>query len=246
MSDLISIGHNAPQPEIPAVEVWTGRLGHLERQLQAIPLPLNDLKAAEMRDVLAEATSILKNSDAERREIQAPHETRLTAIRNLFRSVTAKGEEIRDLARKNLDQFMAAKELELKRQAEQEKAKADAAAKAAQEALAASRGDLDQWAPGDDAAKTAAEAAISAEHAVKMAEAGVAIQSASGSAKAASYRTSWYVAVTDSRKLVKAFQDHPEMIELATRLAAAQVRAAKGNLRKPIPGCEPVERRTVV
>ena len=246
MTDRAAIGHNSGNPEGLASAIWSERLVQINRRLEGVRLPLNEHTASTMRDVLADATSALKDSDAERREIQKPHEDRLTAIRNAFRSVTAQGETIRDKCRQHLGAFMETQRIEQERIANEARATALLKAQEAEEARKAEMGDIDAFSPAGDALKAAAEAEIHAEYLERQAAAGPRIASGSGVAKAASFRTSWGVTVTDHRKLVKAFQDHPDMIECATKLAAAQVRAAKGDLRKPIPGCEPVERKTVV
>jgi hypothetical protein len=246
MSDLFPSDHNNPPPEERlAVDLHNARLQDLVKLQASIALPLTAETAPLMRDVMGGARDLVAAAERKRKEIQLPFESRLNAIRALFKGLTDRSEALKLSAQSHLNAYLAAEDLRIKEEAAAASAKADALAAEA-EALADEATAFGGFAEASDAAKDAAMAKAEADHSARAAANGPRVASASGSGRAAGYRTSWSVTVEDSRKMVHYYRDHPSMIELAAKLAAADVRAAKGVLRKPIPGVSPLEVRSAV
>jgi hypothetical protein len=179
--------------------------------------------ASRARDLQADGVRLLKEIEAARRAEKMPHEDAAKAVDARFRPVADVVERAKAAIGKALTDWMLAEERRRKAEEAEARRKADEARRAAEESAKAAD-------PFDtfDAEQQAAAQAKAAEAASSAAREKVRVTSLETGAKAASLRTSYAVEVTDGPALVRHFAASPTLIEEARKIAAAQVRAAKG------------------
>jgi hypothetical protein len=245
---------NRTQPESMIPEMALAVLGHnsglaayadvhkLECKLELLGDALTQTTAPMMRDVMKLAHDKAGTLEADRKAAQKPHEGEIEAIRAAYRPLVERSLAVKEAARRALDRFLAAEELCIQQEARDAQALLDAQREAAEQAARDATPFTQN--ESDDAQKALAEAEVDAEHAQTRLAAGPSVGSASGIARAGSYRTTYYVEVTDAKKMVMAFSKFQAVIEAAEKLANASARTSKG--AQPIPGCVIKERRTAV
>ena len=207
-------------------------------KLDADNLPeINADTAPKVRDLLGRVTEMAKKVEAGRKSAKDPHLEAGRRVDAEFKPLTDALSDLKDAINRPLASWMRAEQ-------ERQRAEAEAARKAAEEAAAF------QQAMADDdemAAKAKAFAEKrAAEAAMKQAQAEGAgrVQSASGFTRAAGLRTYRHAEVTDAAALVAHFALHPDVVEAATKAANAAIRAAKG-APVQIPGVRVVEEQKV-
>ncbi len=202
--------------------------------------------AALIRDAGKSAHDHLQALDKSEREMKAPFESQIILVKAGFRPLIARTSILKENARGVLTGF-------LKEQDRQAQIAAAAAAKAQEEADAAAAAaaakaqDTGHAFDHMDAVEAtyAAEAqAIETEYAGRVASSKSSVGSASGIAKAASLRVTWGANVVDGPKLVRHYAKRQELIDAALKLAAAEMRASKG--QATIPGAEAVKTEKAV
>lgn len=171
--------------------------------------------AAKFRDLIALGGEVEKKIEARRKAQKQPHLDMCKAIDSAHAALVEPVTKGREFLKKALGKFMLAEEQRRREEAARARREAEEARKAAEV-------EADPFADFD--AQKAAEAA---QDAAKAARAPVNVSGLETS-RAAGLRTYWQVDVTDGPALVKHFAASPHMIEEARKLAAAQVRAAKG------------------
>lgn len=230
------IGHNVGS----GLDALRARAEALKEQAaRALAQPVTHETAASVRDVQAEATKLGKDIEARRREEKKPHEDEAKAVDARFKPVGESVAKLLEAARAALTAFMLAEE---KRKREEEAAARRAAEEARKAAEAAAK-EADPFSAFDaQQEKEAAEWA--AAEAVKLASVRTQV-AGHEAARVASLRTSWIVGVTDGPALVRHFANSPTLIEEARKIAAAQVRAAKG-ADCGIPGISITEEKKAV
>lgn len=175
--------------------------------------------APKIRDVIAMAGDIEKKIETRRKAEKQPH---LDAGKQIDATHATLAEPItkaRDFLKKRLAKYLTALEEQRRKEAEEARRAAEEARRAAEKA--AEKG------PDPFAAFDAQEAEQVAVQAVKAASAPVNVAGIE-STRAAGLRSYWLIDVTDGEALVKHFASSPALIEEARKIAAAQVRAAKG------------------
>lgn len=182
---------------------------------------------------------LFKEIEATRREAMKPHEeaaeTENQNYKPLALAVKAAGEALGAL----LTKFALAEEARIKAEAAEARRIAEEQARLAAEAEAAAKlaeetGDaFDKFDAEELATEAKEQAQVAATTAARMPER-VQIASAEGGRAAALKVTGYDVAVTDPAMLVAHFAEHPDVVEAARKVAAAQARATKG--ASPIPG----------
>jgi hypothetical protein len=241
MSELPPLGHNKPplvDPELIAqskakVEAFAASAGEW-LALGEIP---DAEKAGELADYIAGARQVYKRVDEARVAAKKPHDEAAKAVQGMFTplldTITRCVEKLKPMQaawlRKEQERIDAEK-------AEQRRL-ADAARVAAEEAaaLAAANnsiaGELEAERLQDEAKKLEKEA---------NREVRANVQSASGGGRTMALRTIKKVRIKDINHLYRAYRDRPEVAEVLTRLAEADVRA-KGWDGTPPPGTEVYE-----
>lgn len=188
--------------------------------------------AGRFRDLIALGLDLEKKVETRRKAEKQPHLDAGKAIDEAHRPLLETVTKGREHLKKMLGAFMQAEERKRREEAEAARRAADEAARAAEER------------PDPFAAFDAAKAQEKAKAAQETARAPVNVTSAEGTSRAAGLRSYWNVEVSDGAALVKHFATSPHMIEEARKLAAAQVRAAKGG-DCGIPGIKIIEEKRV-
>lgn len=191
--------------------------------------------AAQFRDLIAMGGDIEKKIEARRKAEKQPHLDAGKAIDSAHATLAEPIIKGREFLKKALGAFMLAEERRRREEAERAEREAAEARKAAEEAA--------KTGPDPFATFDAEQAEKVAQEASKVARAPVNV-SGLESSRAAGLRTYWQVDVTDGPALVKHFAASPHMIEEARKLAAAQVRATKGDACG-IPGIKIIEDKRV-
>lgn len=207
--------------DLPNINIESEVEDFKERCRSWFKTDVTDENAPKVRDLIAEAGEIEKKVEARRKAEKQPHLDAGKQIDAAHATLVEPITKARDFLKKRLAKYLQA--LEDKRRAEAAEAarKAEEARKAAEAAAAKSR------APDPFAAFDAQEAQEQAVEAARAASAPVNIAGHEAT-RAAGLRSYWLVEVTDGEALVKHFAASPALIEEARKLAAAQVRAAKG------------------
>jgi len=190
---------------------------------RTLAAPVTAETAGAVRDLQADAVKLGKDIEAQRRSEKKPHEDAAKAVDGEFRPVGEAVDKIAAAVKAALTAWMLAEE---KRRRDEELAARKAAEDARKAAEEAAKADdpFEAFDAGHDKAKAEAQAA----EAAKLAQSRVRVGAVESGAKAASLRTYWDVTVADGPALVSHFAESPTLIEEARKLAAAQVRAAKG------------------
>lgn len=171
--------------------------------------------APKFRDLIAMAGEIEKKIEARRKAEKQPHMDAGKAIDTAHAALVSPVSTARDYLKKALGKFMLAEE-------QRRREEADRARREAEEARKAAEVEQDPFVAFD-----AKQAETVAKDAAKAARAPVNVSGVEAS-RAAGLRTYWLIDVSDGAALVQHFASSPHMIEEARKLAAAQVRAAKG------------------
>lgn len=187
--------------------------------------------AAQFRDLIAMGGEIEKKLEARRKAEKQPHLDAGKAIDAAHSILCEPINKGRDYLKKALGKYMLAEEQRRREEAERARREAEEARKAAES-------EKDPFADFD--AKQAEE---TAREATKVATKPVNV-SGFESSRAAGLRTYWLIEVANGAALVAHFASSPHMIEEARKLAAAQVRAAKG-ADCGIPGIKIIEDKRV-
>jgi hypothetical protein len=232
---LAVLGHNSGTLLYSAIDGLEIRLAGFDEALTASTAP-------SVRDLMKNAHDQAGELEADRMAAQQPYQDEIDKVRAAYRPLVDRALAVKASARKLLDRFLAAEDLRIKQEARDAEQRLEQQRQAAREALEAAQASPFAQGEADDAQKVLAELEIDAAHAARKAEGGPSVSSASGLARAAGYRISYSVNVTDSAKLVKHFAKHPDVIAAAEKLANAAARASKGAMR--IPGCAMVENRS--
>jgi hypothetical protein len=171
------------------------------------------------RNIQAQLLALNKTADAQHKAEKQPHLDASKAIDGAHATLAEPITKARDFLKKRLAKYLTALEDQRRKEAEEARRAAEEARRAAEKA--AEKG------PDPFAAFDAQEAEQTAVQAVKAASAPVNVAGIE-STRAAGLRSYWLIDVTDGEALVKHFASSPALIEEARKLAAAQVRAAKG------------------
>jgi hypothetical protein len=223
--------YSAPSPDdfIFAVEA-------LKSDVDALP-PVTADNAGNIRDLLAKTGEMAKKVEKARKDAKEPHLEAGRQVDASFKPLLDTLAELKDAINRPLAAFIKAEQ-------DRQRAEAEAARKAAEDAAAFSEAVADDE---DMAAKAKAFAEQRDRDAkLKADQAGMAgrVQSASGFARAAGLRTYRRAEVEDAAKLVAHFASHPDVIDAALKAANATLRAAKG-ADIQIPGVRVVEEQKV-
>lgn len=207
-------GDNAPPTDI---EIEVTKL--MER---AQALPVGDLDAASVipaRAIIEAEVALRQRMDRERENAVRPHLDAQRQINGYWSRLIESGRTAAAIAKEKVAKYLAAEEA--RRRA--------AAAAAAEAAYAAEERAVEADNPFDiyDRTKEANSALALARDTAKIAEGKAQVRG--GGARALSLKTTHVVRVVDPEALVLHYAKHADVIAAATKLAQAQVRAAKGD-----------------
>ena len=238
------IGHNNPPPYDPAV------LGGLESEIAQWAdaagewLDLGevetDAQAGHLSDFVAGANALKKRVEDARKAAKKPHDEAGRAVQAAFAVPATKIERAVEKAKKLLGPFLARKKAEAEAAKREAMAAAEKARKEAEEKArqAAARNDISGEVEAEKALKDAEKARKAASR-----EAKAQVKSVSGGGRTMSLRTTRSAEITNINQVFMHYRDRPEVADLLTRLATADVRA-KDVDETTIPGIRITETQT--
>jgi hypothetical protein len=225
-----------PNYAAPSADDFIHVVDALRLDIEAMP-EVNAETAPAIRDLLARTGEAAKKVESARKEAKEPHLEAGRQVDASFKPLLDTLAGLKDAINRPLAAFLKAEQ-------DRQRAEAEAARKAAQEAAEFSR----QF---EDDPEIAARAKAFAEQKAKAADAMSSqadnagrIGSATGTSRAAALRTYRRAEVEDAAKLVAHFASHPDVIDAALKAANAALRAAKGEDIQ-IPGVRVVEETKV-
>ncbi|KEP68835.1 hypothetical protein DL1_08685 [Thioclava dalianensis] len=187
-------------------------------------------QSERLTDFVTGARGLYKKVEEQRKADKKIHDDRGKEVQKAYTSLTAKLEKVAD-DMKAMQAIWISKENE-RIAAEQAAARAEAEAKLEEArraaAAAETRNDVSGEVDAADAIKEAEKAVKSASKA-KTAKAG----SATGAGRSMSLRKVYECEITNINHAFMAFRENPEVAELLTRLANAEVRSQKGEKVAP-------------
>lgn len=199
-----------------------------------------ETKAGELKDFLDTARAKLKEIEERRKVEKQPFLDAGRDVDAAFKKVTGIIEQASKLAKAPLEAFLREQQriADEKRRAEQEAAR-KAAEEAERELLIAERNrNAAAMAEAEEKRKEAEEAAKAAE-----ADARVKVSSATGTgANRTGLRTVRSARISNINQAMLHYRGHADLVECITRLANADIRAAKG-AAITIPGIEIIEEK---
>jgi hypothetical protein len=204
-----------------------------EKCREWFPVEITDANASRFRDLIALGVDLNKRIEARRKAEKQPHMDAGKAVDDTHKALAEPVTKGADFLKGRLTKFMLAEE-----------AKRRAAAEEAERIAALARKAAEAEAQPDEFTEFVVQTTeAQAAEAAANAKAKVNIASAEGIARSAGLRTFYEVDVTDGPALVAHFASSPHIIEECRKLAAAQVRAAKGACG--IPGINVREEKRV-
>lgn len=232
-----AIGHNNP-PAGPFREAIVREHTELAaRHIAAAELWVkngaitSEEQAAKLNDFRSGVKAVIKTVENDRKADKKPHDDAGKAVQEAYTPIIAQLKKAVDLTEKPLRDFLLAEQrrkeaeaaAERKRIAE-EQARIEAERKAAE-----AEGDAARAAELEGIEKQAQKEAKRADRAPSKASVG----SATGAGKSTSVRRIAYAKVTAVGPCFSYFRDHPDVLDLLTRLATNAVRAGE-----TVPGTE--------
>lgn len=236
-----AIGHNRPpaydEEAVAALLAEAERIADAAGEWAKAKIE-TETKAGELKDFLDAARKRLKEIDKRRTEDKKPHLEAGKAVDAAYKRITDVIERAGTLAKAPLEAYLKEQQkiAEERRRAEQE-----AARKAAEEAererqIAERNANAAAMVEAEEKAAQAAAAQKAAE-----AERKLKVSSATGTgSKSTSLRTVRSARITNINQAMLHYRGHSDLIDCITRLANADVRAAKG-AQITIPGIEVIE-----
>lgn len=189
--------------------------------------------AGIVRDAIDACVKVASAADRHRMEEKRPHMDAGAAVDDKWRPVIDEAKRLADDLRRAVKRFMDAEREAARIAAEAARKAAEEERRKAAEAMAADDDDPFAEYEAQEAMKAAAEANTKAAKAAAAADGKIRVAGLESGARALSTRTTYEVDVADGPALVTHFATHPEIIEACRKLAAAQVRAAKGHAAIP-------------
>lgn len=207
-------GHNNPPPDVE-LDVQA-----LEAAVSSLPAgDLSESNIVQARALLEREVGLRQRLDNERKVKVEPHLTAQREVNGYYNALIERGKTAIGGLKLRVMAYLKA----------EEDRRQEALRRATADAIAAEEAAVEEEDPfaAFDKTKEAERAARIERDAATVAAAPARIKG--GGARSLSLRTSYVVVVTDAEALVKHFADHAKVIELATALAQAQVRGAKGH-----------------
>lgn len=249
--DLALMGHNAPPPyDVDTHAALKAKVNEFAdgagawRDIKKIE---SEEDATKVRDFIAGAQKVAKLVEAARKSDKKVHDDKAKAVDSAYKALDLVIGRTVDSVRPLLAAFMV--EQERKAAADRTRKAEEAAAAQAEAdrlaAQAAATNDVVGEVEAEEARKAAAKLAKDADKPVK-----VGVASFSGAAKSVGLRTIRRAEITNINQVFMHYRDRTEVLELLTRLAQADVRAAGvdtplADILAKIPGITIHEERTL-
>lgn len=194
-----------------------GQIADIEASLVAVE-SVDASNASDVKDMIDRAKSLVKQIEVDRKEAKEPHIEAGRIVDATFAPLKTQVEEAYRAVHGMLQAWVVAEKKRADRMAEE--------ARKESARLAAEAAEQDAFMRDDDDTSVA-EANTAAALAENQAKAANQVASASGG-RASGLRTYRSAEVIDGQALVAHFWEHPDVLGAATKLANAQIRAAKG------------------
>lgn len=225
-----------PNEAPPSADDFVFQVEALKIDAENLP-EINAETAPKVRDLLGRVTEMAKKVEAGRKEAKEPHLEAGRRVDADFKPLTDTLTALKDAINRPLAAWLKAEQ-------DRQRAEAEAARKAAEEAAAFQEAMADDEDMAAKAKAFADKRRIEAEMKQAQAEGAGRVQSAAGFTRAAGLRTYRSAEITDAAALVAHFASHPDVIDAAHKAANAAIRAAKGG-PVSIPGVRVVEEQKV-
>lgn len=241
----MTIGHNNPPPfdpdKVAALKAEAEQAADAAAAWAGITIG-DETAAGRLKDHIDALSRQHREAEAARKAAKQPHLDAGRAVDDAFRPITETLARAAKIAREPLAAWLMEQE---RIAAERRRIEAEAARKAAEEAERMRRAaEAQRNAAAQVEAEAAAEAAAEAQRIAERADR-VRVSSATGSsATRTSLRTVRRAQLRAINQALLHYRDHPEVAELLTRLANADLRAAKG-APITIPGFDIIEEKTL-
>lgn len=215
------------------VDAWTKKITEIS----------TDDEAQQIRDLQAKLTGRLAEVEIDRMLEKRPYldagkavDARYDPVKKLLEAcITPIQSFLTNWLRRERDRQWA-EAAEARKEVIRLSNEADAARKAMQ-----TQRTVDSTVAAVEADKRAADALLAMDEAMR---AKPQVASASGGARKAALRTTWYAVCTSVPLACRRYGQHPDVIEVFEKLASAEARSAKGNIE--LPGFEIKSRETAV
>lgn len=238
MLDNAKIGHNNPPPFDQEVfgdhDKTVNDFMEASKQWLNMEELKNEADAEALTDQISGLGKLVKKVDEARKAAKKPHDDAGRAVQAAYTPLIEKLKRAQTSLKEKLSVWVTAR---AKAEEEERQKREEEAARAAKEAEAARAA---AEANGDISAQVEAEQkAAQAEEEAKVASRPVEtkVRSATGAGRTLSQRSVKMVEVTNVRLVFQRYQDRPEVLDLLTRLATSEVRAAGfDHEATPIPG----------
>ncbi|WP_370372943.1 hypothetical protein [Henriciella pelagia] len=231
---MADAGHNNP-PE--AAELFKEEIERLREKADLMASQgITEDNAGAARDVIGLAGQLSKDIDAKRKEVKQPHLDAGREIDGTYNPLVSEAKDCVKTLRNALQSFV------VERERKAEEARREAERKAAEEAEKARQFENDPLL-GEDSAAQAKAAEAEARLVAAEAKQASSIKGSDGF-RAMGTRIKRYAEVTSFPALIAHYAGHPDMKEMAEKLANADIRHAKGEPIE-IPGVKIIEEKVL-
>ncbi len=229
------IGHNEPPIyDLKAHKSLKDRAETLTDEIEAWnKREIEDAEDAEdLRDVLGKVVALKRDAETQRSADKKPHRDRGKEVDDAYHAIGNRLDRLSPPVKLKLDEWL--EKLEAARLAKAKAERDEAEAKQREADLLAALAEKTGSIRAEEAAEEAAKESKAAEKAANRTEKSrVNIRSASGGASAAGWRITKIATLTDINQAFMHYRKRPEVAEILTRLANADLRAKDGPSHVP-------------
>ncbi|WP_296763758.1 hypothetical protein [Sediminimonas sp.] len=221
-------GHNLPPLPTPeSAEPWGPKVQEFTNAARVwaeLKVIEDDEKSEKLADFITGIRGLRKKVEDARKDAKKPWDDGAAAVQGAFKPMVDRLDAAGKHLQKMQSDYLVKKQAELERQQAEERKRAEELRRQTEEAAKATEDTFDPDAEAE-AERLAKEAKAAEKASSKPARA--QSKSASGAGRTMSMRTTWEPEITNIRAAFMAFQDHPEVAETLTRLAAQRARSAE-------------------
>ncbi len=202
----------------------------------------DDEDAEDLRDVLGKVVALKRDAEKQRSADKKPHLDRGKAVDAAYHGIGNRLDRLSPPVKRKLEAWLEKLEAERLAKARAEREEAEAKQREADRlaALAEQTGSIRAEEAAEEAAK---ESKVAEKAASRTEKSRVKIMSASGGAKAASFRPTKIATLIDINQAFLHYRKAPEVADILTRLANADLRAQNGPSQ--VPGFSVRTKKTV-
>jgi len=210
-----ALGHNKPPPD-EELEVQA-----LERAIAALPPgELDASTVVQARALVEREISLRQQFEKRRTDAVRPHLEEQRRINGYWQGLIGRGSSAVEGLKRRISAYLLREEQRRRAEAEEARRQAEAAEERAVEDVEDPFTAFDRMREAERAFHRAKDAGAIADNPPKI---------VGGGRRALGLKTSYVVEVVDPEALVLHYARHADIVSVATRLAQAQVRAAKGD-----------------